>query len=319
MLKTLKAITKTRFRKTNFKAFLFFLFLAVIIWVIAQFSKTYNEVVDIPVQYVNVPLDKLLTPQRPTELKLMMSESGFTIAYYGLFPPTLTVDLSDSRIEDSVFVYSMEANRDVIERQLRINYDRVSFADQELRIGFEQRAEKRLPVEPLVDLEYAAGYAALGELRLDTDSITVSGPQAMLDTMEVLRTELLDQSNIKNNLEGTLYIDTSTIKGVTLYQNQVRYQLEVDRFTEGRLEVPIELINVPPGQNVVIFPQQLIVSYRVSLENFNRVEASDFKIVCDFSQLREGQDFLVPKVLEQPGMVENVRMNEKRISFIIKK
>lgn len=319
MLKTLKAITKTRFRKTNFKAFLFFLFFAVIIWVIAQFSKTYNEVVDIPVDYVNVPLDKLLTPDRPSELKLWMSESGFAIAYYNMFPPTLTVDVSDSRIEDSVFVYSMEAHRDAIERQLGLSFDRISFMEDELRIGFEQRAEKRLPVEPQVDLEYAAGYAALGELQLDTDSITVSGPQAMLDTISVLRTELLEQGNIKNNLDGTLYIDTSMIKGVTLYQNQVRYQLEVDRFTEGRLEVPIELINVPAGRNVVIFPQQLIVSYRVSLDNFSNVQASDFKIICDFSQLRDGQDFLVPQIQEQPGIVENVRMNEKRISFIIKK
>lgn len=298
---------------------MFFLFFAVIIWVIAQFSKTYNEVVDIPVDYVNVPLDKLLTPDRPSELKLWMSESGFAIAYYNMFPPTLTVDVSDSRIEDSVFVYSMEAHRDAIERQLGLSFDRISFMEDELRIGFEQRAEKRLPVEPQVDLEYAAGYAALGELQLDTDSITVSGPQAMLDTISVLRTELLEQGNIKNNLDGTLYIDTSMIKGVTLYQNQVRYQLEVDRFTEGRLEVPIELINVPAGRNVVIFPQQLIVSYRVSLDNFSNVQASDFKIVCDFSQLRDGQDFLVPQVQEQPGIVENVRMNEKRISFIIKK
>lgn len=319
MLKTLKAITKTRFRKTNFKAFLFFLFFAVIIWVIAQFSKTYNEVVDIPVHYVNVPLDKLLKPDRPEELKLWMSESGFAIAYYNIFPPTLTVDVSDSRIEDTVFVYSMEDHRDAIERQLGLNFDRISFPEDELRIGFEQRAEKRLPVEPHVDLQYAAGYAALGDLQLDTDSITVSGPGAMLDTIEVLRTQLLKKENIKSNLTGTLYIDTSMIKGVTLYQNQVSYQLEVDRFTEGRLEVPIELVNVPAGRNVVIFPQQLIVSYQVSLDNFNSVQASDFKVVCDFSQLRDGQDYLVPQIQEQPEIVENVRMNEKRISFIIKK
>lgn len=298
---------------------MFFLILAVIIWVIAQFSKTYSEVVDIPVRYENVPLDKLLAPEQPAELKLMLSESGFTIAYYHLFPPTLTVDVSNAAVEDSVFVFSLEENRDAVQRQLGISYDRISFPDQELRIGFEQRAEKRLPVVPVIDLDFAAGYAALGDLRLDRDSITVSGPEAMLDTIVELRTELLEQSNIKNNLEGTLYIDTSMIQGVTLYQNQVTYQLEVDRFTEGRLEVPIELINVPAGQNVVIFPQQLMVSYRVSLENFNNVEASDFKIVCDFSQLRDGQDFLVPKVLVQPGIVENVRMNEKRISFIIKK
>lgn len=319
MLKTLKVITKTRYRKTNFKAFLFFLLFAVVIWIIAQFSKTYSELVDIPVEYVNVPNDKLLTDDKPEELKLSLEETGFGIAYTNFFPPTLTIDVSDSREEDGNFIYSMADHREAIETQMGINYDRSKFVEEEVVIGFEQRAEKKLPVQARIDLEYAVGFAAAGELELDTDSIMVSGPDIVLDTLEVLQTELLRASDVKTRLRGKLRIDTEMLSGVTVYQEEVNYSLEVDRFTEGRLEVPIELINVPSGQNVVIFPKHLIVFYRVSLEEFNSIEASDFKVVCDFSQLRDGQDFLIPRVQEKPDAVENVRMNENRISFIIKK
>lgn len=291
----------------------------MVIWIIAQFSKTYSELVDIPVQYVNVPNDKLLTDDRPEELKLSLEETGFGIAYTNFFPPTLTIDVSDSREEGGNFVYSMEDHREVIETQLGINYDRSKFLEEAVIIGFEQRAEKKLPVQARVDLEYAVGFAAAGELELDTDSIIVSGPDVVLDTLQVLQTELLHATDVKTDLEGELLIDTTMLSGVTVYQKEVRYSLEVDRFTEGRLEVEIELINVPAGQNVVIFPKQLIVFYRISLKEFNSIEASDFRVVCDFSQLREGQDFLIPTVQEKPEVVEHVRMNENRISFIIKK
>lgn len=275
--------------------------------------------VDIPVAYINVPNDKLLTDERPSELKLWLEETGFGIAYTNLFPPTLTIDVSDSQEEEGNFIYNIEDHRDAIETQLGISLDRSEFLEEVIVIGFEQRAEKKLPVEARIDVDYAVGFAAAGDLELDTDSVMVSGPDVVLDTMQVLRTQVLELRDVNQDLEGRLHIDTTTLSGVTLYQKDVGYHMEVDRFTEGHMEVMIDLINVPSNYNVVIFPKKLVVFYRVSLEDFNSIEASDFKVVCDFSTLREGQDFLVPEIVEKPETVENVRLNEKRISFIIKR
>ena len=100
MIDKVRSITRTRFRKTNFNAFLFFLLLAIVIWIFAQFSKVYNEVIEIPVKYINAPPDKYITDENPEKLKLQMEATGFKLSWFSLFPPTLNIDVSKATTQD---------------------------------------------------------------------------------------------------------------------------------------------------------------------------------------------------------------------------
>lgn len=319
MADKLNSITRTSFRGTNFNAFLFFLFFAIFIWIIVQFSKEYNEIVEIPVEYVNIPPDILIVGENPDAVKLRMEETGFEIAYKSLLPPTLEIDLSQARKEDGRFEYVIDENREEVQAQLDINFERSSFLEEVISINYQQKKEKTIPVVSQVDLDFAVGYSAAGEFSLKTDSITVTGPDNILDTLNQLRTFPLTRRNIKEDLSGSIAIDTTHLSNVIVYQDAVEYFLDVEKFTEGNLRVPVELVNVPEGMNVVIFPRETLLFFKVSLQEYNEISATDFRVVCDFSKREEGQDFLVPEVREQPEEVENVRLNEKRISFIIKK
>lgn len=99
----------------------------------------------------------------------------------------------------------------------------------------------------------------------------------------------------------------------------MNYTLQVTKFTEGNVQVPIELTNVPDGMNVVIFPKETRLFFQVNLSDFNKVTASDFRVVANFKNIRENQDFLIPEVIQKPEFTTNIRINEKKIQFIIKK
>lgn len=319
MIDKLRSVTKTRFRKTNFNAFLFFLFLAVIIWFFSQFSKVYDEIVEIPVKYTNTPPDKFLQQNNPDHLKLRMQNTGFKISYLALFPPTLTIDLSKTTEQDGDLVYLIDEHRDDIQSQLGISFDNSNFLWDELRIHYQQQREKKLPVISEIDIDYAVGYAATNKIQLQPDSITVSGPNMMLDTLTELHTLGLQLSDVKEDLRGEVAIDTSDLPKITLYTQEVSYALDVEKFTEGRVKIPVQLTNVPPGLDVVIFPKEILVFYQVNLKDYNSIVSSDFRIVCDFGQIQGNQDFLIPKITKQPPNVANLRLNEKKIQFIIKK
>ena len=319
MLDKLKALTRTRFRRTNFNSFLFFLFFAVVIWIFVQFSKQYNEVIEIPVEYVNVPPDKVIVPENEKHLPLRMIENGFRIAWFSLFTPTLSIDVSDLPQDDEQLVYAIDDHREEIDDELNIDFDNSEFLREALYIRFQQRQEKTIPVASNIKLSFGAGYAANGDLTFEPDSVTVSGPDNIIDTLSRLHTVPLAIKEVKNDVSGTIAIDTSQLDEVLVYQNRVNYSLDVEKVTEGSVEVPVELINVPEGLNVVIFPKDILLFYQVNLEDFSKVEASDFRVVGDFSQVSENQNFLIPRVVEQPDFVKNLRLNEKKIQFIIKK
>ena len=319
MIDKVRSLTRTRFRKTNFNAFLFFLLLAIVIWVFAQFSKVYNEVIEIPVRYVNAPPDKFITEENPRKLKLQMEATGFRISYLSLFPPTLLIDVSKADLRDEEMVYVIDENRDDIQSQLGINFEQSQFVNRELRIQFQQRKEKLVPVYSQIEVEFSVGYAAREELKIAPDSITVSGPDNILDTLNQLHTLPLKLKAVKQDLQGTVAVDTSDLSKITLYQKEVGYSLEVGKFTEGSVEIPVDLINVPEGLNVVIFPKQILLFYQVNLDDYSSVLPADFRVVCDFKKLDPDQDFLIPEIVKKPENVTNLRLNEKKIQFIIKK
>ena len=315
----IKSVLKTRFRKTNINSFLFFLFFAVVIWIFVQFSKQYNEIIDIPVKYINVPPDKLLSPDNPKSLKLRMEENGFRIAWFSLFPPTLSLDVSEAIQEGDKLVYVIDDHRSAIISQMNIDFDDNRFVKDAVLIDFQQKKEKKVPVVPKIDVEFAAGYSAIEDLEIEPDSVIVSGPDNILDTLTRLYTKEVKLKKVKDNVSGTVGIDTSAFKNLTLYHQDFNYSIDVEKFTEGNVMVPIELINVPNGLNVVIFPKETLLFYQVNLKDYNKVTASDFRVVADFKEVRDNQDFLLPQVVQKPEFTNNIRINEKRIQFIIKK
>ena len=283
-----------------------------------QFSKQYSEVIEIPVEYVNVPPDKLLL-NNPESLQLRVEENGFTVAWFSLFAPTITIDLAQAHVDDGNLVYDLIENRAQLQSQLELDMDDNQFLKEVLTVNFEQKQEKKLPVIFRSNIEYAAGYSAVSDLQFTPDSIMVSGPDNVLDTLSRLLTEPLSLAKVKNDREGAVYLDTTALPNVTFYKNKVEYSLDVEKFTEGKVQVPIEIMNVPRGLNVVIFPKEVVLFYQVNLKEFNKVTASDFRVMVDFNEVRGEQDFLIPQVIKKPDFTSNLRLNEKRIQFIIKK
>ena len=314
-IKTIKA----RFRRSNINTFLFFLGCTVVIWIFVQFSKDYNEVINIPVEYVNLPPDKIVTQDNPKSVKLRIEDNGFKIAWKTLFPPTLAIDVSKAVPANGKLMYVIDENRKDIVTQLHINFDHSKFVKEAILIQYQQKEEKLVPLISQIEVEYAAGYSASEGVKLNMDSVRVSGPREILDTLTQLKTRKLSLKKVKNDLSGKVEIDTSGFNNLTLYTNTIAYAADVEKFTEGNVVVPIELENVPRGLNVVIFPKETTLFFQVNLKNFNKVTASDFRVVADFSEVQDNQDFLIPKLLQKPEFTANVRLNEKKIQFIIKK
>ena len=319
MFKKLKTVQATRIRRANINTFLFFLFFALVIWFFVQFSKQYNEIINIPVNYVNIPPDKMLSDDNPSQVKLRMVENGFKIAWFSLFPPTLDIDVSKTVQENGKLFYVIDENREDILAQLNIDFDDNRFVKDALAINFEQKAEKILPVVPRISVGFAPGYGSLDSLQLEPDSVRITGPRPVLDTLNAIYTIPLELKKASSDLRGNVALDSTGLKDVSFYRNTLNYSLEVEKYTEGKVMVPIELINVPEETNVVIFPKETLLFYQVNLEDYNKVTQADFRVVADFSMVEENQDFLIPEIAQKSPLTNNLRLNEKKIQFIIKK
>ncbi len=301
------------------KTFSFFLGFSAVIWVVVQFSKEYTEVLEMPITYTNLPKDKILVGDTPKTLDLRIRDRGFYIAWNRVFPQKITIDISDASEEGKSLVYDLELHKATILSQLDLDYEKVVFLQENIKISFEQRAVKKVAVLSSIDLSFAVGYSALEEIKLQPDSIMVSGAASILDTLKTIKTEPLKINNISNDVKGKVKLETANLKEVSIYQEEVSYSVRTEKFTEGKVEIPIKLLNVPEGTNVVIFPKDVVIYYQVSLKDFEEIDSSSFLVAVDFKNAKDSDGFLIAQILEEPTQVNNIRLNEKKIQFVIKR
>lgn len=306
-------------KKGPLKTFLFFLGFSTVIWVFVQFSKQYTVSLALPVEYTNVPADKLLNRGNPTSLDVRLRDYGFNIARYKLIPPTLEIDISDATEKGNVLVYDLEQQKPAIVSQLGLEYEDANFLQQDLNIGFEQKAVKTVSIVPNIELNFAVGYSALEDIQLSPDTVRVSGPASILDTLEEVSTQPLRITNINSDIQGTVKLQTGNLENVSFFDDEVNFTLRTDKFTEGKVKIPIEVVNVPENTNVVIFPKEVVLFYQVSLKDFEKVKPSSFKVIVDFQNALASDGYMLAQVVQKPAIVNNVRLNEKRIQFVIKR
>lgn len=318
MLENIKKLSKTRFKRTNFKAFSFFLIFSLLIWILVQFSKTYQEIVHVPIDYVEMPKDKIISDEEMF-LELKLKENGFRIAWFSLFKKNLKVNLSELEGNGNFLVYDVESNSKKILQQLEMGAEEVTFLNEVIDIRYQQKAVKIVPVSSKIQLDFQPGYASNDTIKISPDSIKISGPIKKLKAIETVKTEPLILEKVDGSVSGTVSIDTNGFDQITFYKHKVNYSLKVEKFTEGTLEAPISVINAPENMEIVLFPKTLKVIFKVSLQNYNEISTNDFRIVCDYNELEEGQQFFIPKVLKRPKAITNLRLGINKVKFIIKK
>ena len=310
---------KPKFKRSSIKTFSFFLIFSAVVWILVQFSKTYTQLIEIPINYINAPLDKSISDERPDHVDLQLQDNGFNIYYYKIFNPKLEVDLSKAKETEDELVYTLQNHLSDIEQQLKIDFEKSLIVQEEIVVPFQYKKEKTIKVLPRIEVNYAVGYSAEDKVQLQPDSVKVSGPESIIDSINTVYTKSLTLDRVNSDLEGSVAIDTTGLGVLSFYDNSVGYYQNVEKFTEGSVEISLEVINVPDNLNVVYFPKTVIIYYQVNLQQFDSVSAADFRVVCNYREVKKGDDYMIAQILEKPDFVNNVRLNERRIQFVIKR
>ena len=101
---------------------------------------------------------------------------------------------------------------------------------------------------------------------------------------------------------------------------EVGVHLEVDKYTEAELEVPIFIEHLTTGDSVEIFPKQAKVIYMVSLHNYNKVNPKLFRISADAIDIRNSKNSnLRLNIKQSPPYVQGIRIEPETVEFIIRK
>jgi len=302
--------------------FLIFLALSSLFWVLTKLSKEYTHNILFKTNFINLPSDKILQSIPKENLVITLKTYGFGIFNYAIKKKKLVVDIQNlQKTKNNIFYYLTNKNIGDFQKQISSDATIINISPDTLFFDLGILNSKKVKINPNIKLQFKSGYNLSEKISITPEFITVAGSKKQLDSITSIATEKLVLENVSKNFKKTISIILpKKAKSINFSHNKIEVVGKVDKFTEGTLSLPYQLINVPDESNIKAFINEVTITYRVSLANFDKVQPTDFKIICDFSKTQQDSlNYLLPVFDKQSNLVLDAKITPQKIEFLIKK
>ncbi len=300
------------------------LLISALFWVLLAFNGHYSTRIQVPVTYINMPESRVLMEKLPHTVDIQISGTGYQLLSYILQPEQATVLLDGRSIGMSPASQAGEAFLTTFQGIDFFNREHgdikaLNILPDTIRFSFFDRGFRKVPVHLNSYLDFERQFSLSDSIQLSPDSITITGPVQVLDSIKQIETEALVLSKLNKSGNYTVKIKRPSDR-VTYAPLEVGARLEVDKFTEAVLEVPVYVDHLLSSDSLDIFPQSVKVRYLVSLRDYNKVNPKLFRIAADAFDLRNAQATNLRLYLRKvPPYVRQVQMSPETVEFIIRK
>ena len=97
---------------------------------------------------------------------------------------------------------------------------------------------------------------------------------------------------------------------------EIKITLEVEKFTEGSVVVPVTLVN-GDNRNIQLFPKEVTLFYAVPISKFETVKASDFVVEATTSNEGSNDSHLALEVTKKSDVVSGTRLSLNQVQYVI--
>ena len=266
-----------------------------------------------------------MTKNIPNEIVLNVTAHGYTLLRSQLtarnnpvyFRVISLSFLEISRDSGKYLLLTRTINENVQRQlgdQITLNY----ISPDSLFYYFSPVIRKKVPIRPNLSLEYEKQFMQGGDMIIQPDSVIISGPSIILDTLNYIRTELYKM--IKINKPFTINLDLEESPNLRYFPKATTIAVPVEKYTETTLSVPIKAINVPDSMFLKTFPSNIKLNLLVSLQNYNKLSPDLFDVVVDYNNTFSNiNNKIKVRIDKQPYFVKIIGFSPINVEYIIER
>lgn len=182
--------------------------IAAILWFLNALNKEYTSEITYPVKYTDFPKGKYLVSTLPKSISLEIKATGFSLLRYRIstsfLPITLDVNGYSNHLleKNNILEYTLQLKniKDKISNQLNSDIKLLDIKPQEIDFKFSYAVSRKVPVHPIVDYKLKKQYILKNKINVTPDSILITGPAIIVDTLKYIPTEHWNIGEIKKDI-----------------------------------------------------------------------------------------------------------------------
>lgn len=280
----------------KFKTTVFFICLSAssFIWLFSKLSDNYATQITIPIRYENIPEGKILSQISDSALRLTLNDQGFTLFWVKYFNKerTFVINMEEAELKSHEDYHTAHIAThtwaDDFLSQFNLAGRVTAMSPDTVNFIFEDRIYKKVPVKPEVKISFRKQYFAYDTLQVIPDSVTVSGVESLVSTLDHIKTEPVVLNDVAGSVNTAVQLHLPpSVTPDELSVQQVQLVLNVEKFTEATVLIPITDINTPDNMRVRVFPEEVAVSYIVALKDYKTITPEMFTMQVDLSEIKK--------------------------------
>ncbi len=318
-------IRQAPWKNKNLLVFLVFLAISSGFWFLNALRKSYVTTISYPVKFIKFPDDKMLDADVLKYIDIKVRGVGFTLVRYRLGKKFIPIDIEASKLRSSLNGskkggYLVTANHLTrISAQLSSDLELLEVSPDTIFINWFAKSTKQIPVKLIADLQYQKQFQQGGAIVIQPNSVEVSGPENLMDSIQFVSTVSQRFENLADTLNKTFTIEP--INGVDISIKKVSVSIPVEAFTESSFDVPILTRNVPDSLILKTFPSEIKVKFRVGLSRYDSIKPYHFQAYVDGADvaIAENQNKLKVKIDLTPDFIYSIEYSPVFVDYILER
>ena len=266
--------------------FLLALLLAFSIWLIHNLSLKYNDYLTSTVRAecnieghspLSLNESDIVARCRATGYKVILSDIRAHRK-----PVTVKFDASVMKHKEDDLFYVISS--DLTEYAHLIFGDGVTldyFVSDTVFFRFPEVDHKKVPVHPVYSVSYQLQYMSDGQLDVIPDSVTVYGEAFRLEGIDKVFTEMIKHTALSSDVQGVVRLEK--MRDVRMSAEEVHYIIDVTRYVEQNLTLPVKVINVPSDKRMQVFPSSVSVLAKFAFPLSGNY-SENLELVADYNE-----------------------------------
>ena len=297
--------------------YLIFVFISFMFWAFLSLNNNIQHDIEIPIKINEIPDSSTIITSMPTHVSVNVKDKGISLLKFLVGKtPVLNLKFKDYALQEGVFFISntelRRKNRGLFDNSTTIQ----GISIENINIKYTNLPGKKVPIRLDLDIKPNIQYVIYGSVEQDVDSAIVFADRNALAEIDEVYTYRVVEQNLKDTLLRTVAI--APIQNVKIEPERIQLTIPVEPLISKKLNIPVQVKNMPKEMNVITFPSVVEVSFLVPFSMYRK--NIPMAAVVDFNDIKRTKGNKVNvKIEESPALYNNISLGQDSVEFIIEK
>lgn len=299
-------------------SFLICLALAATFWLIHALNRNYKYTLSIPVKFINLPSNKVIVGELPDQLEVTIKASGLKLLFISFqsVSTELCIDFNTLKTNAKSQAYAISNGNFNLKNTIHFDVEVIKIRPDTLFFSLNKGKSKMVPIKAILQAECLPGYAIVSKPALIPSYVSVTGDSTEVNAIDTVYTSSTTLKGIHQNYKSIISLK-KTASNINYQPNNVELSFEVDRLVETSVKVPITIMNQETNHAIRLLPSFVTVTYLVSMRDYDNINASSFKAMVNYHQIKQQKKMLDVMLTVTPSGINIIKTEPNTVSYLI--